>query len=62
MIDAQGLDFEDDGHDQRAAAGGFLDVALEVGADFFLDDAVVGLLFVAEASRVRHDDVARLRR
>src|ERR1700722_15613837 len=43
------LDFEDDGHDHGAAAGGFLDEALELDADFFLNEAVVGFLFAAEA-------------
>ena len=43
------LDFHDDGHDEGAAAGGFLDEALEVDAHFFFDHAVVGLLLAAEA-------------
>src|ERR1039458_4318199 len=57
---AGALDFQDDGHDERAAAGALLDVALEVVADLFLDDAVVGLLFVAGGFERALDDLARL--
>ena len=45
------LDFQNDGHDQRPAAGGFLDEALQLDADLFLDHAVVGFLLAAEAHR-----------
>ena len=42
---AEDLDFEDYGEDERALGGLLVDVALEVDADFFLDDAPVGFFF-----------------
>src|ERR1035441_3859403 len=53
-------DFEDYGHDEGAAAGALLDIALEVVADFLFDDAVVGLLFVAGGFEGALNDLARL--
>src|ERR1700676_1486310 len=40
-----GSDFEDDGKDQGALGGVFVDVALEVDADFFFDYGPVGFFF-----------------
>ncbi len=39
------LDFQDDWQDQRAFAGVFVDVAFQVDADFFLQDAPVDFFF-----------------
>src|SRR5437764_39476 len=39
------LDLQDDRHDQRAAGSGLANKTLEIGADFFLDDSVIGFLF-----------------
>src|SRR5947207_6761083 len=39
------LDLQDDRHDQRAAGSGLADEPLEIGADLFLDDSVIGFLF-----------------
>jgi len=52
-------DFEDDGHDEGAAGSIFLDVAFEVDADFFLDDAVVGFFFRAGGVEGLGDNGAR---
>ena len=41
----QSLDFEDNRKDQGSLGGLFVDVALEVDADFFFDDAPVGFFF-----------------
>lgn len=38
-------DFQDYGEDERALGGLLVDVALEVDADFFLDDAPIGFFF-----------------
>src|SRR5579864_5106666 len=62
---ATSLDFENYRHDQRSFLGLLGDVALEVGADFFFDHAVVGLFFLAgmrkrifdHASRAFHETV-----
>src|SRR5581483_8272195 len=43
----KGLDFQDHWHDQRAFLGLLVDVAFQVGADFFFDYAVVCFFFLA---------------
>src|SRR5579871_114922 len=55
------LDFQDHRHDQRAAGGTLHNEALEVLADLFLDDAVVGFFFVAGGFQGLQHDLARLR-
>ncbi len=50
------LDFQDYRHDQRAFLGLLIDVALQVGADFFFDDAVVAFFFFTRERERVFDD------
>ena len=58
---AEDLDFEDYGEDERALGGLLVDVALEVDADFFLDDAPIGFFFGVGLLDGFDDDFARRR-
>jgi hypothetical protein len=51
-------DFEDDGEDQGALAGVFVDVALQVDADFLFQDAPVDFFFGVRRFERFQDDVA----
>src|SRR5438309_8500705 len=51
------LDFQDYRHNQRPLLGLFRDVALQVRPDLLLDDAVVGLLFIAGNIERLHNDL-----
>src|ERR1039458_4514961 len=52
------LDFQYHRNNQRPALRLARDVALQVGADFFFDHAVVGFLFGAGGIEGLHDDLA----
>src|SRR6266850_5599970 len=54
-----GSDFQNDGKDQGTLGSLFVDVALEVDADFFLDDAPVGFFFGVGLFDRLHDDLPR---
>jgi len=51
-------DFEDDRKDERALGGVFVDIALEVNANFFLDDGPVGLFLGVRLFDGLEDDLA----
>jgi hypothetical protein len=55
-------DFEDHGHNHRPSPGGFLDQPLQLGADFFLDHAVVGFLLDGQGVEGLQDRLTRLLR
>src|SRR5579862_5109472 len=55
-----GSDFHDHGHNHGAAAGGFLDQALQFHAYLFLDHAVVAFFFAGQAIERLENEFARL--
>jgi len=52
------LNFQDYGEDEGALGGLFVDVTLQVDADFFLNDAPVGFFFGVGLFDGFHDDFA----
>ena len=59
MTETYGLNFQDHRHDQRTLLRLLGNITLQVGADFFLDHAVVCLFFVARLFQCLHDDLPR---
>src|SRR5579885_877860 len=51
------LNFQNHRHDQRALLRLLGDVALQIGADLFLNHSVIGFLFVARDVKRLHDDL-----